>query len=487
MSESGHESSGDGEASRVREPSPPLVVDPGWTRERIVFLSVSFGLLVLFLVGVREVLLPFVLALVIAYVLTPLVALCERLRLPRSASILLVYAVVLGSLYQSIAAMAPRLYRETSGIVRDVPALLRQGATTVGPALDRWADRILPASEPALPETRPVDGAFEVQPKPDGSFVVNVGAGLEISQESGDRLRVSQGEPRHTGRFRVSQVLDDAGHHFFDYLKKNAMEIVSVGRAILTSASRGIFLLFMTLMVAGYLMYTREAVIDFFRGLVPARSRFSFDRLLFRMERGLSGVVRGQLVICVVNGILSAIGFWLFDLKYWPVLALVAAVGSLIPIFGSILSTVPAVLIGLTQDFWTALWALLWVLGIHQLEANFLNPKIIGTAAKIHPCIVVFVLIVGEHFFGLWGALLAVPTWSITQSLFLHWRSLVVPDATDTVLPLFQAHLSSHPPPPSGATRPSAGRGSTGALASNRGAEVQSDPHKQDPGSSDPP
>ncbi|MGC4063665.1 MAG: AI-2E family transporter [Polyangiaceae bacterium] len=179
MSESGHESSADDTASRVREPSPPVVVDRGWTRERIVFLSVSFGLFLLFLVGVREVLLPFILALVIAYVLTPLVALCERWRLPRSASILLVYAVVLGSIYQSIAVMAPRLYRETSGIVRDIPALLRQGATTVGPALDRWADRILPAAEPTLPEARPVDGAFEIQPKADGSFVVNVGSGIE--------------------------------------------------------------------------------------------------------------------------------------------------------------------------------------------------------------------------------------------------------------------------------------------------------------------
>ena len=252
-------------------------------------------------------------------------------------------------------------------------------------------------------------------------------------------------------------MFDEAGGHFVDYLKKNAMEILSVGRAIVAYASRGIFLLFMTLMVAGYLMYTREAVIDFFRGLVPLRSRLSFDRLLFRMERGLSGVVRGQLLICLINGILSAIGFRLFDLKYWPVLALVAAVGSLIPIFGSILSTVPAVLIGLTQDFWTALWAVLWVLGIHQLEANFLNPKIIGTAAKIHPCIVVFVLLVGEHFFGLWGALLAVPAWSLTQSLFLHWRSLVVVDAVDTVLPLFEAHLSSRPPPAPPSTRPSSG------------------------------
>jgi predicted PurR-regulated permease PerM len=484
MSESGPESTGDRGASRVREPSPPVIVDPGWTRERIVFLSVSFGLLLLFLIGVRAVLLPFILALVIAYVLTPLVAFCERRRLPRSASILLVYAVVLGSIYQSVAVMAPRLYRETSGIVRDIPALLRKGATTVGPTLDGWADRILPASEPVLPEARPIDGAFEVRPKADGSFVVNVGSGVEISQQSGDRLRVTQGEPRQTGRFRVSQVLNDAGHHFFEYLKKNAMEIVSVGRAILTTASRGIFLLFMTLMVAGYLMYTREEVIAFFRGLVPARSRLSFDRLLFRMERGLSGVVRGQLVICLVNGVLSAIGFWLFDLKYWPVLALVAAVGSLVPIFGSILSTVPAVLIGLTQDFWTALWALLWVLGIHQLEANFLNPKIIGTAAKIHPCIVVFVLIVGEHFFGLWGALLAVPTWSLTQSLFLHWRSLVVPDATDTVLPLFQARLSSYPPPPT-SNRPTTNRGPLSSPAVPQTPTDAPEPGSRDPRNGD--
>lgn len=426
--------------------SAPPSRDSGWTHQRIVFLSVSAALMLIFLSWAREVLLPFVLAIVIAYVLTPLVAFCERQRLPRSISILLVYAVVLGSIYSSVAAMAPRLYRETSGIVRDIPSLLREGTRTVGPELDQWLDKVIPPAAATPDDTPTPSGAFEIRPVASGAYVVNVGSGLEVQQQSADRLRITAAEPENAGRFRVSQVLADAGKHSVDYLKKNAMQIVSVGRAILTSVSRAIFLLFMTLMVAGYLMYTRETVIDFFRGLVPARSRLSFDRLLFRMERGLSGVVRGQLVICLVNGILSAIGFWIFGLKYWPVLSLVAAVGSLIPIFGSILSTVPAVLIGLTQDFWTALWALLWVLGIHQLEANFLNPKIIGTAAKIHPCLVVFVLIVGEHFFGLWGALLAVPAWSLAQSCFLHFRSLVASDAIDTVLPLFEAHKSQQPP-----------------------------------------
>ena len=102
-----------------------------------------------------------------------------------------------------------------------------------------------------------------------------------------------------------------------------------------------------------------------------------------------------------------------------------------------------AVMIGLTQDFWTALWVLLWIVGIHQVEANLLNPKIIGVAAKIHPVLVVLALIIGEHFFGLWGALLAVPVLSLLQSIFNHFRFEAMPDAPpDSLLP-----------PPPGAAR----------------------------------
>jgi predicted PurR-regulated permease PerM len=143
-----------------------------------------------------------------------------------------------------------------------------------------------------------------------------------------------------------------------------------------------------------------------------------------------------------VNGVLSAIGFWFFDLKYWPVMAILAGVMSLVPIFGSILSSIPAVAVGLTQDVWTGLWIFLWILGIHQIEANFLNPKIIGDAARIHPVLVVFSLFVGERFFGIWGALLAVPTWSVVQSIFLHFQVEVVAS------PAERAALLSPPQPP---------------------------------------
>jgi predicted PurR-regulated permease PerM len=150
---------------------------------------------------------------------------------------------------------------------------------------------------------------------------------------------------------------------------------------------------------------------------VPPRYRSDYDDLLGRLDRGLSGVVRGQLMICLVNGVLSGIGFLIFIPEYAIVLAIFAGVLSLIPIFGTILSSVPAVLVGLSISLGTAVAVLGWILGIHFIEANILNPKIIGTSAKINPVVVIFVLIAGEHTYGLAGALLAVPATSVVQSI----------------------------------------------------------------------
>jgi predicted PurR-regulated permease PerM len=284
---------------------------------------------------------------------------------------------------------------------------------------------------PAVSEPAP---AIELRQK-DGVVRIEIEGGVDVVQHGPGHWRVGPATDKGS-RIDVAELADKGIEEFVGYVKRNALELIRIGHTVIKGVARGIFLLFMTLMVAGYLMHTREMIIDFFRSLVPPRSRLSFDRLLFRIDRGLAGVVRGQLLICLVNGILSAIGFWMFDLKYWPILSLMAAAMSIVPIFGSILSSIPAVMIGLTQGFWTALWVLLWIVGIHQVEANLLNPKIIGVAAKIHPVLVVMALLIGEHFFGLWGALLAVPALSLVQSVFQHFRFEAMPDAPpDSLLP----------------------------------------------------
>jgi predicted PurR-regulated permease PerM len=406
-----------------------------------VFLTVSSVVIAALLVCVREVLLPFILALIIAYVLAPLVERVERFRLPRAAAILIVYAVTLGTIYFSIAAIAPRIYLETAKFMRDAPSLADRFSEQYGPQLEQWVEGFRSRSRPRPAVEEPA--SVVVQNKPDGSVEFHVGSGVEVVQQGPGHWRVGPGAHK-AEKFRVSDLTARGINEAVGYAQRNGLELLAIGKALISAVARSIFLLFMTLMLAGYIMGTRESIIGFFRSLLPSRARNSYDRLLWRIDRGLSGVVRGQLLICAVNGVLSAFGYWMFDLKYWPILALVSGIMSIVPIFGSILSSIPVVLIGLTQDFWTALWVLLWIVGIHQVEANLLNPKIIGVAAKIHPVLVVLALIVGEHFFGLWGALLGVPVLSILQSIFIHFRFETLPDTPpDSLLP----------PPPASAVR----------------------------------
>jgi len=125
--------------------------------------------------------------------------------------------------------------------------------------------------------------------------------------------------------------------------------------------------------------------------------------------------------------VLTFLGLVIFDVKYSILLGIMAGMFSLIPIFGTILSSIPIIAISMVSGehgvaIGPALGILAWIIGIHLLEANVLNPKIIGDSAHIHPVIVVFALLAGEHMFGLVGALLAIPVTSIVQTMFLHAR-----------------------------------------------------------------
>lgn len=395
-------------------------------RARTIFLAVSGALALAVLIASRDVLLPFVLALVVAYVLTPAVRRVEKLKVPRWAAILIVYALTLGSIGVSIQQMVPRLVIEGQGLAAEWPRFDKTMREDLLPALDRkiaaWTGRKIPPTELVADDARPPEkpAPVRVVPQPDGSFDVRLAEGTELRQ-TGEGVYEIQVAEKSKGISSVAMVGGAFGK-LTKYVQEHSMEVLKIGSVVVSGITKGIFNLFMTLMLGGYIILTHERILAFFRSLVSEPAQPSWDRFLHRLDRGLSGVVRGQLMICLVNGVLSAIGFWLFKLKYWPILSVVAAVMSLIPIFGSILSSVPAVAIGLTQSPATAFGVLAWIIGIHQLEANFLNPKIIGDAAKIHPVLVVFSLLVGEHFFQLAGALFAVPCMSIAQTIFLHFR-----------------------------------------------------------------
>jgi predicted PurR-regulated permease PerM len=409
-------------------PRPPRA----WRRP--TFFAASAVTVVAVVVAASDVMLPFVLALLIAYVLTPLVAWAERRHLNRAVAILLVYVLTLGTAAVFVELTAPRLGAELIGLRRDIPAMGNEVRDKWIPALTdklRRAGFVPAAPPPSALEEAP---AIVVRPQPDGSYAIDVGTGVEVIPSHAGYILREVKQPKD-GPFDFNRAASDAFGKSVAYIQHNAIELARIGRDVVTALSRGIFIFFITLMLAAYVILTREKILGFAGSLVRPRDRDDWLRLVARINGGLSGVVRGQLVICLINGVLSAIGFALVGLKYWPVLAVISTVMSLIPIFGSIASAVPAVALALTQSFGTAVFVLAWIVGVHQLEANVLNPKIMGDSAKIHPVLVIFSLLVGEHFFHVVGALLAVPTMSIVQSFFLHFLDVVNRDDPDFAAP----------------------------------------------------
>lgn len=413
---------------------------------RPVFLAVSAAAIVAVAFAGRAVLLPFVLAIVIAYVLFPAVAWVERRRVPRAVAILAVYGVLLGTLGLFVRFAVPRLGQELGSLRNEVPVLAKE-------AKERWVPwvkerlagmGITPVKKDDDAQDSSDEPAVVARPMADGTIALDIGSGVEIVETKSGYI-VAPVKERKDEPFDPNKLIAAAVGKSFVYAQDNALEVARIGRDIVAGISRAVFFFFITLMLAAYIMMTREKLAAFAQSLVRPSSRPRLDELFGRIDRGLSGVVRGQLIICLVNGVLSAVGFAIVGLKYWPVMALIAAVFSLIPIFGSIISTIPAVAVGLTQGFGTALFVLVWILAIHQLEANFLNPKIMGDAAKIHPVLVVFSLLVGEHWFGAVGALLAVPCMSLAKSLFLHFRDIA--NESDDELAA-EVHPPSIAPPP---------------------------------------
>jgi predicted PurR-regulated permease PerM len=429
-----------------RETAPPAVATPkaGWDSKRIGFLTASAVLVCGLLLLVREVVLPFLLALIVAYLLTPSVAFLERRRVPPAAAILLVYALSALLLVGVASVIGPRLRQQGTELAREVPERARQALHSFAPGAERRINALLnhqtpePSLEPRLP-------TLELQPTADGGYTLRLNAPIDVVRESADHFRIVVDHPTSSA-FELSAWLEESLAATVEYVKNNAVELVRLSRAIVSATARGVVLTFMTLMCAAYIIYTRNDIVNFLRSLPPAAARPSFDRLLLRLDRGLAGVVRGQLLICVLNFVLSGIGFLLLGLKHWLLLAVVAGGMSIVPIFGSLLSSIPVVLIALAQDSWTALAVLVWIIIIHNLEAGLLNPQIIGVAAKLHPVLVVFALLVGEHYFGLWGAALAIPTLSLVRSLFNHFRHEYLPDAPpDSLVPRVRSNENGPP------------------------------------------
>lgn len=193
----------------------------------------------------------------------------------------------------------------------------------------------------------------------------------------------------------------------------NMENLAQYAKGAINIASK-VFDFFVALVVSVYVLMQRREILEFFKKLGKAlfkeNTYQSIGRYFNRTNNIFFNFIAGQVLDGVVVGIITSIGMSILGVKYAVPLGFMIGLFNLIPYFGAIIGVVLATFItfltgGLTQ----AITMVIVVIVLQQIDANIINPKIIGTSLKISPLLVIFGVTVGGAYFGVWGMFLAVP------------------------------------------------------------------------------
>ncbi|MEA3309718.1 MAG: AI-2E family transporter [Chloroflexota bacterium] len=157
---------------------------------------------------------------------------------------------------------------------------------------------------------------------------------------------------------------------------------------------------------------------------IPVQIRADLQKMVFLANSVLSAYLRGQLFLALIIGGTSALGYSLLGVRFALLLGLLAAVFEMLPNIGPVLTGIVSTLIALMQDPVLALWTALFAVGVQQVENLFLTPRVLGRSVKLHPVLIMVVLVIGSELGGLLGLFLAPVITAVLRDLFryLYYR-----------------------------------------------------------------
>jgi predicted PurR-regulated permease PerM len=372
-----------------------------------ILIAVGFVLLVFFVRQLGGVLLTFLMAAILAYVLNPVVRHLERLRMPRVVAVVGVFAAL---------------------VLAVVAALLVL---------------IIPA-------------AGQVQ-----SLIQNPAAAVERANALVGRAQ----ELPYVGG-RIARMDEQAITQFVQSNAPSAGQALSAT----TGFIGGIFGVFGTvlnllliLIVSIYLLLDRERITRAVLGAIPDTVRDQAVELFHAVEGTLMKYLRGQFVLCAIMGVIgSAIAFFVIG-RYSLLIGLWVGLVEIIPVIGAFLGAVPAVLIALfVGGFDKALIVAGLFLVAQQIEGNILVPRILGSSVGVHPLWVLFATLAATALYGVIGAIFAVPVVAIIAAtlrylrgtlIFERWGKALLASATEEREELPAAAQTTPPSMPAGLGR----------------------------------
>jgi len=310
---------------------------------------------------IGKIITPFFMAVLIAYLLNPLVIKLENKKISRSTAILLLYLAFFIIIISVSVFIVPELIKSTKELMNTIPDITS------------WYQQLF------------------------NSFV----SVIESSNWSED-IKDALFREIQNGMYMAQSYITDT-------LKRSL--------TVLVGTVTMFFDLLLAMVIAYYFIKDARFFKDAALSLVPRKWRNGVVGAGREINHILSNFIQGQLLVAFIVGILETIGLTAVGVKYSLVLGLAGGIANVIPYFGPIIGAVPAVAVALLQSPVRALWAVLVFVIVQQLDNSFISPRIIEGRLGLHPVTTVLAVLVGGEFFGVLGMLLSVPVTAIIKVL----------------------------------------------------------------------
>jgi putative heme transporter len=351
------------------EPAP--VVVPRWI-QAVGLAAAIFGLFMLARAA-GPVLLLFILAGVIALILNPLIKRLQQVGLPRGAAIGIVFLCFFLAVAGTVALLVNPVSDQIEAFQEDLPGLIDDANASLAGLQESMDER---------------------------------GLGVQIA---------SRGETA------------------LDTLRRNVLrgsgDVLSFARDLVALIVEAGFAMILTLVIAIYVLVYGKQIGALVRRVMPPGDGTPEDDYPIRVQKAVFGYVRGQLTFSLVMGVSAGLALWLFGVlgifpagqTYAIFFGAFYGFMELIPYVGPVLGSAPPILVALFQgEPLTAVWLVLLFLGLQQLEGHVVAPQIFSHSLRMNPLVVIFVLLLGGHFYGIVGALVALPLAAIARETTMY-------------------------------------------------------------------
>lgn len=311
-----------------------------------ILRAILLVLFFVFLYILKDVIIIFLFAIIIASAITPFASWLDTKGFPRLLGVLMLYLVVFGLIVFILSLIVPYIADEIS-----------QLSTTFPKVVER----------------------------------------VSISLEN-----VQKESPQYLDFVsEIQNILDT----FSIYLQQSSQAVLS----IVVNIFGGVLSFIAIVVISFYLSVMKRGIESFIESVVPAKQEAYIMGLWKRSELKVGRWLQGQMLLALIVGLTVYIGLSVMGVRFALIMGLLAMTLEIIPIVGPVIAAIPAIVFAFIQDPGLGLWVIVFYVVVQQLENHLLVPVVLGKTTGLNPIVVLMSLLIGNQLAGISGMVLSVP------------------------------------------------------------------------------